>query len=591
MTTAPAAPAQDTPHGEPQHQAGATPTPTEPITLNRWQTAIIIAVATGAVGIAALGFIGSYQAVANLAAAKGFGGFARWFPIAVDLGIAVFLALDLVLTRLRMPYPLLRYGAWLMTGATISFNAAVAWRPAGRAASDGPDYLGAAMHAVIPVLFVVAVEAARHAVGRIANITADRHIESPPLSRWILAPASTFALYRWMRVCGIRAYDTALAMQRDIDLYIAELKNEHGRWSWRRNADADQLLVLRFARKGIPLDEARDLPEQHRAAREAAEHATQLAREEAEEKRRQEREEAERQRREAAEQERRDREEAERQRRLAEENEKTEKARQEAERQRIATEEEARRRRLEAETAAAEAAAQEKARIEIETARRIADAKAAAAEAVAEAEKRAAEAKTEAERQAAQAAIDAARAQANAVAQIETARAEDAIKRLEADRKERERQAADDERRRTEVRNALANSGTKTTGTPNRANPEPGEPRTANQQPNPNREPAAEPRTGSGTANPRTTEPRRTANPEPRTSSRTGTANQANPANLSDRAAIKQNQIEQVLKLIDDLGYDATTLGVVMERTGMAKTTAYQRLTDARAIWNQRNAA
>jgi hypothetical protein len=31
------------------------------------------------------------------------------------------------------------------------------------------------MHGVIPVLFVVTVEAARHAVGRIADITADRH--------------------------------------------------------------------------------------------------------------------------------------------------------------------------------------------------------------------------------------------------------------------------------------------------------------------------------------------------------------------------------------------------------------------------------
>ncbi|WP_238419383.1 DUF2637 domain-containing protein [Streptomyces taklimakanensis] len=453
MTTAPAAPpAQDTPEGEPQHQAGATPTP-DPITLNRWQTIVIGVVAAGAVGIAALGFIGSYNAVADLAAQKGFHGFADWFPIAVDLGIAVFLALDLVLTRLRMPYPLLRYGAWLLTAATISFNAAVAWRPADRPATDGPDYLGAAMHAVIPLLFVIAVEAARHAVGRIANITADKHIESPPVSRWILAFPSTFRLYRWMRVCGIRAYDTALHMQRDIDLYIAELKKEHGRWAWRRNADPDALLVLQFAREGIPMDEARRKPAENRATVEQIKHDEEEARKDAEEKRRRAREEADRKRREAAEQEKRDQEETERQRRLAQEEEARQRrlAEEEEARQRRLAEEqqetelarqEAERRRLAAETEAAEAAARETARIEVETAQRIAAAQAAAAEAKANAEKLAAAARTDAERAAAQEAARAARAEADAAERLANAKAQDAIQRIEADRRERERHAA-----------------------------------------------------------------------------------------------------------------------------------------------------
>lgn len=586
MTTAPATRPLSTPEGEPQHQAGATPTTPEPITLNRWQTAVIATVATGAVGIAALGFIGSYHAVADLAEAKGFGGFAHWFPIAVDLGIAVFLALDLVLTRLRMTYPLLRYGAWLMTAATISFNAAVAWRPAGRPATAGPDYLGAAMHAVIPVLFVIAVEAARHAIGRIANITADKHIESPPLSRWLLAPTSTFHLYRWMRICGIRAYDTALRMQRDIDLYIAELKKDHGRWAWRRTAPADALLVLKFARKGIPMTEARDLPEQHRAAAEKAKHDAKLAREAAEEERRREREEAERQRRLAAEREQRDREETERQARLAAEAEKAERERLEQQRLTAIAVEEAKRRRIAAETEAAERAAEETARIRIQTEQRIAAAKADAAEAIAAAERRAAEAKTDAERQAAQADADAARVRADTAAQIEHARARDALSRLDADRKERERRVAEDARRRAEVRNALANqSGTKNTGTANQTN---SGPRTTN----PNREPAPEPRTTTrtGTANQPNLANSQTTNqanlepakPNPRTT---------NPANLTDRSRTKQNQIEQVLELIDNLGYAETTLGLVMERTGMSKTTAYHRLTDARAIWKQRKAS
>ena len=76
---------------------------------------------------------------------------------------------------------------------------------------------------------------------------------------------------------------------------------------------------------------------------------------------------------------------------------------------------------------------------------------------------------------------------------------------------------------------------------------------------------------------------------KPRTSKPNPTS--AEPANLTDRAANKQNQIDQVLNLIDELGYDAVKLGLVMERTGLTKTTAYHRLNDARAQWRERNAA
>lgn len=69
--------------------------------------------------------------------------------------------------------------------------------------------------------------------------------------------------------------------------------------------------------------------------------------------------------------------------------------------------------------------------------------------------------------------------------------------------------------------------------------------------------------------------------------------NQPNPepANLTDRAANKQNQIDEVLNLMTELGYDAVKLGLVIERTGMSKTTAYHRLNDARSEWAKRNAA
>jgi hypothetical protein len=211
----------------------------------------LTAVVVGAVlVIATLGFIGSYTAVTHLAQAKHFGKFSHAFPIAVDAGIIAFLALDLLLTWRRIAFPLLRYTAWGLTAATIAFNAATAW----------PDWLGVSMHGTIPVLFVIAVEAARHAIGRIADITADKHLEGPNASRWLLNPAGTFILWRRQRLWAIRQWDTVLDLERERRIYIGQLRGTHGR-AWRRKATAEQLLILRLATKnGMSITEAVELP-------------------------------------------------------------------------------------------------------------------------------------------------------------------------------------------------------------------------------------------------------------------------------------------------------------------------------------------
>ncbi|MFH9500581.1 hypothetical protein ACH4L9_34785 [Streptomyces globisporus] len=61
-------------------------------------------------------------------------------------------------------------------------------------------------------------------------------------------------------------------------------------------------------------------------------------------------------------------------------------------------------------------------------------------------------------------------------------------------------------------------------------------------------------------------------------------------ANLTSRSQQQTEQVEQVLNLIDELGYDNVKLRVVQERTGMTKTTAYHRLNDARDAYNRREA-
>ncbi|MFE0654164.1 DUF2637 domain-containing protein [Streptomyces sp. NPDC059534] len=212
------------------------------VQLTRTHKTLIGVVIAGALVIAGIGFAGSYAAVRELALQKGFGTFSYFFPIGIDAGICVLLALDLLLTWLRIPFPLLRQTAWVLTAATIAFNGAAAW----------PDPLGIGMHAVIPVLFVVAVEAARHAVGRIADITADKHMEGVRITRWLLSPVPTFRLWRRMKLWELRSYEQVIKLEQERLIYQARLQARYGR-AWRRKAPVEALMPLRLARIGVPL--------------------------------------------------------------------------------------------------------------------------------------------------------------------------------------------------------------------------------------------------------------------------------------------------------------------------------------------------
>lgn len=215
-----------------------------PMQLTKTHRILIGVVVFGAVVIAGIGFAGSYAAVRELALQKGFGKFSYVFPIGIDAGICVLLALDLLLTWIRIPFPLLRQTAWLLTAATIAFNGAAAW----------PDPLGVGMHGVIPILFVVSVEAARHAIGRIADITADKHMEGVRLTRWLLSPLPTFLLWRRMKLWELRSYEQVIKLEQERLVYQARLRSRFGR-AWRRKAPVESLMPLRLARYGVPLAE------------------------------------------------------------------------------------------------------------------------------------------------------------------------------------------------------------------------------------------------------------------------------------------------------------------------------------------------
>ncbi|MGW4938093.1 DUF2637 domain-containing protein, partial [Streptomyces sp. NPDC004166] len=95
-------------------------------------------------------------------------------------------------------------------------------------------------------------EAARHAIGRIADITADKHMEGVRLTRWLLSPIPTLLLWRRMKLWELRSYDQVIKLEQERLVYQARLRSRFGR-AWRRKAPVESLMPLRLAKYGVPL--------------------------------------------------------------------------------------------------------------------------------------------------------------------------------------------------------------------------------------------------------------------------------------------------------------------------------------------------
>jgi hypothetical protein len=206
-----------------------------------------------------------------LTMAKGFGRFSYAFPVGLDVGIVVLLALDLLLIRRRTPWPVLRLIAHLFTAATIAFNA-----NAGGASITG-DPLGAALHGVIPVMFVASVEAGRRLVLRVTALEDGRERPGVPLHRWLLAPGRTFALWRRMKLWDVDTYAEAVAREQALTVYRVLLEREYGSV---RKAPSDVRLPLTLAPYGLTIEQALAQPQQQRErelALQAAQEAAELA--------------------------------------------------------------------------------------------------------------------------------------------------------------------------------------------------------------------------------------------------------------------------------------------------------------------------
>ncbi|MEV4888757.1 DUF2637 domain-containing protein [Nonomuraea sp. NPDC055795] len=201
------------------------------------RTAVIVTAAvTGVLGL--LGFVNSFDRVAQ-AAAPSFGWFAWTVPLGIDLGIAVFSALDIVLARLGMRVRWLRFIPWALTAATVYLNVATYLE------ANPIDWFAVVAHAVLPLLWVVAVEVGAHVIRKRADLVKPDRMDGIRRSRWLLAPLPTFALWRRMVLWEVRSYPDALRRERDRIMARTDLQDRYGKL-WRFKASRRERALYRL---------------------------------------------------------------------------------------------------------------------------------------------------------------------------------------------------------------------------------------------------------------------------------------------------------------------------------------------------------
>ncbi|MEW1914487.1 DUF2637 domain-containing protein [Kitasatospora sp. NPDC085895] len=225
-----------------------------------------LAAAFGGTTVGIIGFAMSYDTLSRVALAWGFSErLAPWFPVGVDASIVAFLALDLYLVWKYTPWPVLRLAGHGMTAATIWFNASSQGAPAA-------DPVRAAAHGVMPLLFVIGVEAARRLIIQKAQLEAGTAADRVPLHRWLLAPVATPRLYRRMRLYNVVSYPEMVRRQQELIAYELWLKRKHG--GDLGAASEDELLPMTMAPYGYTVAQALAMPdEQEREAEVRAEEA------------------------------------------------------------------------------------------------------------------------------------------------------------------------------------------------------------------------------------------------------------------------------------------------------------------------------
>jgi hypothetical protein len=205
--------------------------------------------ALAAAGVGALGLIASFDAVSSAAARWGFG--EPWMlPVGIDVAIPVFTVANLLLIRMDMALAWVRFVPWALTLITCGLNVAA-----------GESLWAKVAHGTMPLLWVVFSEIGAHIYAVRIGAATGRRMEKVRFSRWMLAPLSTFGLWRRMTLWEITSYSEALKRERERQLARARLREEHGR-RWRSKTPRPERVLLKL---GELAPASEDVPPQETA--------------------------------------------------------------------------------------------------------------------------------------------------------------------------------------------------------------------------------------------------------------------------------------------------------------------------------------
>ncbi|QPP07554.1 DUF2637 domain-containing protein [Streptomyces bathyalis] len=205
----------------------------EPPPFGKAEKALLVAVVPAGVGVGGLGLATSFGSVARAAERWGF--VHPWMlPVGIDAAIPVFTAANLLLIRLDMRLSWVRWVPWALTFVTCWLNVAA-----------GDSLSAKVAHGTMPLLWVGLSEVVAHVYAvRIGAATGAR-MERIRRSRWLLAPRSTFSLWRRMTLWEITSYREALEREKERQLARAGLRERYGR-RWRREAPLRERVLLKL---------------------------------------------------------------------------------------------------------------------------------------------------------------------------------------------------------------------------------------------------------------------------------------------------------------------------------------------------------
>lgn len=183
--------------------------------------------------IGLIGFAASFASVSQ-AAYPYMGRGAFTLPLLVDLGIFVLTGLAIVLELHEISSRWIRLIPNALAAFTIYLNTATQHQ-----------WFGKAVHAAGPALWVMVVEIATFTVRRMVALSSENTIGKVRGSRWMLAPASTFRLWRRMRLWEITDYRTAIGREHERAAAVALLRQWYGR-AWRSKAPRGERLAVRL---------------------------------------------------------------------------------------------------------------------------------------------------------------------------------------------------------------------------------------------------------------------------------------------------------------------------------------------------------